>query len=396
MNIGVVYEIVDGGGAPLVVRNQVRHLSDRGHKVTFVTSPQTMEKSRTSFPLTRSIALLRETRSVLFQLFWPWRIIATIIWLRLQIVIIHSIRTASYFGFFATLCGCRVIVVEHANPPTTFSLLSKRQRSFLNVVLRRSTAVCVSHGSACAFKETFGAEAQVVYNFVQFEASCKTAQTGKRDNTIVFLARLAPEKRASVLIDCFEKIAPECDWRLEIYGAGEELEMLQKKADSSHCRGRIKFGGWINQPRVVYERAGIFVLTSYYEGFGITLIEAMSLGTPCVSFDCPFGPREIIEHGRNGILVENGNVDELAKVLLDLIRDPNLREQLGNAGVDRSAKFNLNAHNCAWDRLIDGAYRRTSGVVVESGAQAGTPEAPQTALKGPSARGHHPGHGPAQ
>ena len=398
MNIGVVYEIVDGGGAPLVVRNQVRHLSDRGHKVTFVTSPQTMEKARTSFPQTRSIALLRETRSVLFQLFWPWRIIATIIWLRLEIVIIHSIRTASYFGFFATLCGCRVIVVEHANPPTTFSLLSKRQRSFLNVVLRRSTAVCVSHGSACAFKETFGAEAQVVYNFVQFEASCKTAQTGKRDNTIVFLARLAPEKRASVLIDCFEKIAPECDWRLEIYGAGEELEMLQKKADSSHCRGRIKFGGWINQPRVVYERAGIFVLTSYYEGFGITLIEAMSLGTPCVSFDCPFGPREIIEHGRNGILVENGNVDELAKVLLDLIRDPNLREQLGNAGIDRSAKFNLNAHNCAWDRLIDGAYRRTSGVVVESGAQAGTPEAPQTALKGPSARGHHPGlgHGPAQ
>jgi len=361
MNIGVVYEAVDGGGAPLVVRNQLRHLSDRGYKVTFVTSPQTMEKARTPFPHVLSVALLRESRSILFQLFWPWRIIATILLLRLQIVVIHSVRAASYFGFLAILCGCRVIVVEHANPNVTFPLLSKRQRSFLNVVLRRSTAVCVSRGSARSFKETFGAEAQVAYNFVQFEADSNTAKTGQRDRTIVFLARLAPQKRASLLIDCFEKIAPECDWRLEIYGAGEELEMLQNKADSSQYKSRIKFGGWIDQPRVVYERAGIFVLTSYYEGFGITLIEAMSLGTPCVSFDCPFGPDEIIEHGRSGMLVENGNVDELAKVLLDLIRDPTLREQLGNAGIDRSAKFNLNAHNCAWDHLIDGACRCKSG-----------------------------------
>jgi len=353
MNVGVVYEAVDGGGAPLVVRNQLRHLSDRGHNVTFVTSPQTMKKVRTSFPHVMSVALLRESRSILFRLFWPWRIIATMLLLRLQIVVIHSVRTASYFGFLAILCGCRVIVVEHANPNVTFPLLSKRQRSFLNVVLRRSTAVCVSHGSARSFKETFGAEAQVAYNFVQFESDSNTAKIEQRDRTIVFLARLAPQKRASLLIDCFEKIAPECDWRLEIYGTGEELEMLQTKAESSQYKSRIKFGGWIDQPRAVYERAGIFVLTSYFEGFGITLIEAMSLGTPCVSFDCPFGPNEIIEHGHNGMLVENGNVDELANVLLNLIQDPNFREQLGNAGIDRSAKFNLDAHNRAWDRLID-------------------------------------------
>jgi glycosyltransferase involved in cell wall biosynthesis len=362
MNIGVVHDCVDGGGSPLVVRNQVRHLSNRDNNVTFVTSPETMEKALTSFPHVRCVSFC-ESRSVLCRLLKPWHIIMTILLLRLHIVIIHSVRAASYFGFFAILCGCRVVVVEHNNP-NVGPELTKRQRSFLKVVLRRSTAVCVSQGSARAFKETFGAEAQVVYNFVQFAANSKTAKTVQRDSTIVFLARLAPQKRASLLIDCFEKIAPECDWRLEIYGAGEELEMLLKKADSSKYKSRIKFGGWIDQPDVVYERAGIFVLTSYHEGFGITLIEAMSLGTPCVSFDCPFGPNEIIEHGRSGMLVENGNVDQLAKVLLDLIRDPNLRDQLGTAGIDRSAKFNLNVHNCVWDRLIDRAYRYKSGSIL--------------------------------
>ena len=108
-----------------------------------------------------------------------------------------------------------------------------------------------------------------------------------------------------------------------------------------------------SDPRSVLEKAGIFVVTSRYEGFGIALVEAMSLGTPCVSFDCPFGPREIIENGRSGILVKNGDVDELAGAILGLIGNPKRREELGIAAIRRSAEFNKSSHNLAWDRLID-------------------------------------------
>ena len=346
MKIGVVYELVDGGGAPLVVRNQVKHLDASGHQVTFITAPRTLHRARSIFPFARIAPLLTGHRSMALH------IVFALISLRLQLVIIHSVRTASYFGFFAILCGCRVIVVEHANPHVTLRGLTSRQRRFLAFVLKRSVVVCVSYGSARAFEETFGVAAQFIYNFVDFEDELKTTEPAQREESIVSIGRLVYQKNVGALIDCFDKIAPSCNWRLEIIGGGEELEILQETVIKSNYKDRIRFGGWVERPRSVLAHAGIFVLTSRYEGFGIALAEAMSLGTPCVSFDCPFGPGEIIENGRSGILVPNGDVDKFAEALLRLVRDLNLRAELGTAAISRSAKFSTRAHNSAWDRIV--------------------------------------------
>jgi len=131
------------------------------------------------------------------------------------------------------------------------------------------------------------------------------------------------------------------------------LKSLQRSASKSKYCDRIVFNGWARDPRSVFEKAGIFVMPSRYEGFGIALVEAMSSGTPCISFDCPFGPNEIIEHGCSGILVKNGDVDKLAEAILGLIGNPKRREELGIAAIRRSAEFNKSSHNFAWDRLID-------------------------------------------
>ncbi len=361
MKIGVVYELVDGGGAPLVVRNQIRHLTERRHEVTFITTPHEVGRARILFAGVRCIPLLGHPVSKLLGPLWPFFIIVTILLSRSETIIIHSMRTASYIGFFAVICGRRVIVVEHANPYITFSCLSGRQRHFLSFVLKRSIAVCVSNGSAQAFKEVFGGDAYVIYNFSGFDenedTSCfdknKKTSSARRDNSIVFLGRLEPEKGADIIVECFEKLAKDCDWRLEIYGDGLELQSLQRRASKSKYCDRIIFNGWARDPRSVLEKAGIFVMPSRYEGFGIALVEAMSIGTPCVSFDCPFGPKEIIEQGRSGILVRNGDVDELAEAILGLIGNPKRREELGIAAVSRSAEFNIGSHNRAWDRLIE-------------------------------------------
>ena len=177
-----------------MVRNQIRHLTERQHEVTFITTPHEVERARILFSGARCIPLLGHPLSKLLGPLWPFFIVATILLSRSEIIIIHSMRTASYIGFFAILCGCRVIVVEHANPAATSSLLSARQRRFLDFVLDHSIAVCVSHGSAQAFSEVFGVDAHVIYNFTDFDQMENQINTSRRENSIVFLGRLEPEK----------------------------------------------------------------------------------------------------------------------------------------------------------------------------------------------------------
>ena len=81
----------------------------------------------------------------------------------------------------------------------------------------------------------------------------------------------------------------------------------------------------------------MYVLSSRFEGLPMVMIEAMSLGLPVVSFDCPTGPREVIEDGRSGVLVPDGDVDALAQALLAVIEDPERRRALG-AGAAAAAR----------------------------------------------------------
>jgi glycosyltransferase involved in cell wall biosynthesis len=105
-------------------------------------------------------------------------------------------------------------------------------------------------------------------------------------------------------------------------------------------------GSWL-------ESADAFVLSSRFEGWGIVLLEAMTWGLPCVSFDCEWGPREMIANGVNGILVENGNVDALAAELSRLMGDETLRKSLSKAARSSTRKFASEVVMAKWDEVVD-------------------------------------------
>ena len=135
-----------------------------------------------------------------------------------------------------------------------------------------------------------------------------------RAKEIVTVGRLDDNKNQILLIKAFKKIEKEfLDYRLVIYGDGEKRQAYEKEASE-----RVFFEGRVSDVPDKIASAEVFVLTSKQEGYPNALIEAMALGLVCISTDCPCGgPRDLIENGKNGILVPMGEDDEMVQDLAD-------------------------------------------------------------------------------
>lgn len=102
-----------------------------------------------------------------------------------------------------------------------------------------------------------------------------------------------------------------------------------------------------------YCRSSIFVLSSRYEGFGMVITEAMSCGVPPVSFTCPCGPRDIIDDGKNGLLVENGNIEMLAEKICYLIENDEIRRKMGQQARIDVERFKIEQIAEQWKQLFE-------------------------------------------
>lgn len=165
-----------------------------------------------------------------------------------------------------------------------------------------------------------------------------TPRSTLEEPLIVAAGRLAVEKQFSKLVQAFGDIADEIpQWRLRILGEGPMRNELRRQVRKSLLWDRVELPGSTTDMPGEWAKAGISALTSRSEGFPLVVQEAMAAGVPVASFDCAAGPREIIEHEVNGLLVAPESVVGMSAALLRLATDHELRHRLGT-GAHRTAR----------------------------------------------------------
>lgn len=142
------------------------------------------------------------------------------------------------------------------------------------------------------------------------------------------------------------------DWQLEIYGTIAPEFHLADLAHDLRIEKSVFFFPPEKDIQSKYLEASLYVMSSRFEGFGMVLIEAMACGVPCVSFDCNYGPSDIIENEVDGFVVQNGDCDSLANSINELISNEALRIDMGTKAKDNVKRFLPETIVQQWDQLF--------------------------------------------
>lgn len=176
-----------------------------------------------------------------------------------------------------------------------------------------------------------------------FLAECEfNVDFDKKEKNVVAVGRLHSVKGFDRLLEIWKQISEKYpDWKLVIVGDGEEKQSLSRLADNLGISDSVIFTGALDHERVmeVMKKSSVYTMTSYSEGFGFVLIEAMSCGLPVVAFDVRVGPRAIINNDIDGILIEDGNNEKYSAALYKLMDDDELRLSLSKKALSRAKDF---------------------------------------------------------
>ncbi len=245
-----------------------------------------------------------------------------------DITISYNLQGA-YFSLLAGrgICG-KILYSERGDPyDKEYSGLLGKVRDY--TCSHVDALVFQSEGARDFFTIGKKQKAIVIHNSVTVPQD-KYPIAEKRENRIVTVGRLHPQKNPSLLLDAFAMIAAKYpDIRLDFYGDGEMYDELQDKINQSGLVSRVTLHPSRKDIFSCIRTARLFVLCSDYEGMPNALMEAMSLGLPCISTDCrPGGARTLIENGINGFIVPVRDASALAEKMSYLLDNPNVAERV--------------------------------------------------------------------
>ncbi|MBP90718.1 MAG: group 1 glycosyl transferase [Planctomycetaceae bacterium] len=368
MKLTLLIHSLDGGGAEKTFAQMANYWTKAGHDVTLITLDR-RESSRyhvSDQVVWRELDLMTTSHSLWEAIRHNRQRVRAI---REAIVQADGDIVISFTDIVnvLTLLACRrlkqpVIICERTDPRIhrigrVWAWLRRR-------TYKQSAAIVVQTAPIREFLTSMaaGVPIHVVRNCIWPDSLPEeTRPLQQRSKQVAAMGRLSYEKGFDLLIEAFSRIANEHpEWSLRIIGDGPLRDALQSQIDQAGLLQRVELVGWSDNPSRILADSQVFVLSSQYEGFPNALLEAMACGTPAISFDCESGPRDIIRHEVDGLLVPAGDVDALADGIFRLIADASDRTRLADRALEVRQRFSIDRFFSDWDDILDSVRERGS------------------------------------
>ena len=353
-NIAIlVYDISLFGGAERVAVNLANELCHE-YNVNLISCFNS--KNRESFQLNERVKkhiLTNNTVSMTLNCLKLSKLLKKILIENNIDVILNITAGVNTISYFATKkINTKVIYCEHSN------LVNKtygKKHEFRQWIGAKTAdkVIALTEVDKKEFDRKYGIEGKTDYIYNWYDGSVYY-DYDTNNKKIISVGRLEYVKGYDRMVKVAEKVLKKhTDWVWDIYGEGTYRDNIQKLIDEYGLENNMFLKG--NDPNVIekYKYYSLSVMTSYYEGFALALVEAMANSLPTISFDCPTGPSEIITSGVNGFLIEDGNIDEMANKINELIENESLRLSFSHHTVDVLPKFNKGDITKKWIKTIN-------------------------------------------
>ena len=165
------------------------------------------------------------------------------------------------------------------------------------------------------YYEKKGIKSKLIHNGIKFPEKIEK----EKEKTIIFVGRFEYEKNPLAALEIF--YASELwknDYKLKLFGYGKYHKDILSGINEYGMENYVEIISNEKNPDKIYYKAKYLIMTSKFEGFGMVLVEAMSRGVPCIAYDCPNGPSDIIHDGVNGYLIPNQNKEIFIKKLKEI------------------------------------------------------------------------------
>lgn len=366
MNLLIVIHSLHSGGAERVTANLANHWAAQGWRVTVVTLTSTAQDFYQLHPAVQRIALdvAGASGNALAAIGNNGRRVRALRCVLRQVrpdVALALMSTANILLALAAvgLKGVVAVGSERTYPPRI--PLGRTWEALRSRLYGRLHAMVALTGESATWlrQHTPARRIPVIPNAVTWPLPAQPPHLplperahGRR--TLLAVGRMSEEKGFHLLIPAFQRLAPDFpDWQLTILGDGPDRPALQAQVAAAGLADRISLPGRAGNVGQWYAAADLYVMSSRFEGFPNTLVEAMAHGLPAVSFDCDTGPRDIIRHEVDGLLVPAGDVAALEAALRRLMGDAALRQQWGVRALEVRERFSVQRVTRMWEDLFE-------------------------------------------